>query len=322
MPELPLREIETLLVLAEELHFGRTAERLRVSQSRVSQLVAALERKIGARLVERTSRRVALTEFGLEFVGSVGPRYRDLVDAVDHQRERARPSCGDIVRLGFQGTAYETVTSAFGRFIAEHPGIDLSVRELPLGDPFGALRADAIEAAVVLLPVQEPDLTVGYAFPPEPRLLAVGRDHVLAHRERIEAEDLARADLVALAGDAPDYWHAAHTPRFTPLGRAIASSAEVATIQEGLAVAASGRHAMLVCRPTAQRNQRTDIRYLPVDGLGEDSRLALVWRGGQPPARLRRLAALLAEGFGTAGSPAVAGTHSVRSAVVDAAGTA
>ncbi|WP_280468237.1 LysR family transcriptional regulator [Nocardia cyriacigeorgica] len=306
MPELPLREIETLLVLADELHFGRTADRLRVSQSRVSQLVAALERKIGARLVDRTSRRVALTAFGLEFVRSVGPRYQELVDAVDTERVRARQGVADQLRLGFQGTAYETVTCAFGRFRTEHPDISLTVRELPLGDPFGALRARTVDAAVVLLPVREPDLTVGYAFPPESRLLAVGVEHVLAQRERIDAEELARADLIAIAGDAPGYWQQAHTPAFTPLGRVVSSSVEVATVQEALALAAAGQHAMLVCAPTAQRNRRTDIRYLPVDGLDEDSQLALVWRGARPEPRLRRLAALLAEVFDDGGQRSVA----------------
>ena len=51
-------EIEVFLVLAEELHFGRTAERLRLPQPRVSRLVAALERRAGGALFERTSRRV------------------------------------------------------------------------------------------------------------------------------------------------------------------------------------------------------------------------------------------------------------------------
>lgn len=306
MPELPLRGIETLLVLAEELHFGRTADRMRVSQGRVSQLVAALERNIGARLVERTSRRVVLTEAGREFVESVGSRYRALHDSVEQQRARASADEDRRLLIGFQGTAYESVTSAFARFAAEYPDVRPTVRELPLGDPFGALRAHEVDAAVVLLPVREPDLAVGYAFAPEPRVLAVGLEHPLARRERLDAEDLADTDLVAIAGGAPDYWHHVHTPRFTPLGRAVSSSVEVTTIQEGLAVAAGGRHAMLVCVPTAQRNRRTDLRYLPVDGLDEKSRLALIWRRERPGVALRRLAALLAEVFDEAAAGRVA----------------
>src|SRR5690606_15884816 len=59
-----LRDIEIFLTLAEELHFGRTAERLHVSTPRVSQSIAQQERRIGAPLFERTSRRVTLTPLG------------------------------------------------------------------------------------------------------------------------------------------------------------------------------------------------------------------------------------------------------------------
>ena len=62
-----LREIRVFLALAEELHFGRTAQRLGLTQSRVSQTLRQLERKMGGQLVYRTSRRVALTPFGRDF---------------------------------------------------------------------------------------------------------------------------------------------------------------------------------------------------------------------------------------------------------------
>lgn len=72
---LEMRELECFLVLAEELHFGRTGERLYVSQSRVSQLLRSLEGRIGARLVERTSRRVELTALGSRFLAQLRPAY-------------------------------------------------------------------------------------------------------------------------------------------------------------------------------------------------------------------------------------------------------
>lgn len=90
MSELPMREIECFLVLAEELHFGRTGERLFISQSRVSQLISALERRIGTRLVARTSRRVHLTEFGAEFLASLAPAHRALSAVIDDARTKAR----------------------------------------------------------------------------------------------------------------------------------------------------------------------------------------------------------------------------------------
>lgn len=301
MPDLPVRELECLLILAEELHFGRTAQRLRVSQSRVSQLVAALERKIGTRLVDRTSRRVALTDTGAEFVNRVRPIYTQLVELVDNARRETGQA--DPIRIGFQGIAYETITWTLTRFTRENPNVALSLRELPLGDPFGALLAGRIDAAVALLPVREPELSVGFAFPPAPRMLAVGHGHPLAEIDRIDAEALASVDLVSVTGPAPGYWRDVHFPRFTPLGKPIAGTVRAATIQEGMTLAATGHYAMLTCRPVAERNQRADLHYVRVTGFDEESRLALIWRSTQRRTQLTKLAALLGELPGAAQIP-------------------
>src|SRR5690606_2114477 len=135
----------------------------------------------------------------------------------------------------------------------------------------------------------------GFVFPPAPRMLAVGRGHPLAEAERIDAEVLATVDLVSTAGPAPDYWRDVHFPRFTPLGAPITTTARVATLHEGMTLAATGRYALLTCRPVAERNQRADLRYVRVTGFDEESRMALIWRSGPHRAQLTKLAALLGE---------------------------
>lgn len=311
MPDLPVRELECLLILAEELHFGRTAQRLRVSQSRVSQLVAALERTIGTQLVHRTSRRVTLTEFGAGFVDRMRPVYTDLVDLVDGARQEARNRLPAPIRLGFQGIAYETVTWTLTRFARENPDVALSLQEIPLGDPFGALLDGRLDAAVALLPVREPKLAVGFVFPTAPRMLAVGRGHPLAAVERIDAETLATVDLVSVDGPAPHYWRDVHFPRFTPFGKPIPTTIRVATLQEGMTLAATGRYAMLTCRPVADRNRRADLHYIHVTGFDEESRMALIWRSAHRPAHLTKLAALLGELPGVADPQVDLGTVTV-----------
>lgn len=69
-------QVEGFLILAEELHFGRTAERLYLSQPRVSRLVASFEREIGGALFERTSRQVRLTPRGVRLRDGLQPRLR------------------------------------------------------------------------------------------------------------------------------------------------------------------------------------------------------------------------------------------------------
>ena len=83
-----IAEIEVFLVLAEELHFGRTAERLHMPQPRVSRLISAPEHRIGGALFERTSRRVRLTPLGRRLLGQLQPVYGQLVAALEDARRR------------------------------------------------------------------------------------------------------------------------------------------------------------------------------------------------------------------------------------------
>ncbi|APU13181.1 MULTISPECIES: LysR family transcriptional regulator [Actinoalloteichus] len=296
MNQVQVQQIECLLALAEELHFGRTAARLGCSQSRVSQLISALESRVGARLVERTSRRVALTRFGAQFVEEVGPAYAALDTVFSRARERARRGALCELRIGFHGSVYEEITVAFRRLRAQHE-VTVLLSEIPLGSPFSDLLDGRLDAVVVELPVREPALTVGYRFPPQDQLLAVAASHPLAVGDEVHVEDLASLDVLYRRGDAPDYWLNARVPPATPAGMPIRSTTGIATIQEGLALVAGGDHAMLVCRPLAERTRREDVRYLPVDGLAEPSQLGLVWRTDRAAPQLTTLAGLLHDAF-------------------------
>src|SRR5919109_3556461 len=87
-----LRELRMFLTLAEELHFGRTAEMLRLTPSRVSQSLRGLEDKLGAQLVHRTSRRVQLTPFGERFLRDARPPFEELTDVL----ERCSAAAGSL----------------------------------------------------------------------------------------------------------------------------------------------------------------------------------------------------------------------------------
>ncbi|WP_030443581.1 LysR family transcriptional regulator [Actinoplanes subtropicus] len=89
-----LRDIEIFLTLAEELHFGRTAERLRVSSARVSQSIKQQERRIGGALFERTSRSVRLTPLGRRFRDRLDAGYREIAAGLDEAATIARDSAG------------------------------------------------------------------------------------------------------------------------------------------------------------------------------------------------------------------------------------
>ncbi|MGW3772886.1 LysR family transcriptional regulator [Actinomadura verrucosospora] len=294
MPELETRELECFLVLSEELHFGRTAERLYLSQSRVSQLVRALELRVGARLVERTSRRVRLTPLGAAFRDELRPAYAALLDAVEGARSRAR-GVGGVLRIGFLGSLDEELAGLVRAFQSGHPGCEVRTVEMPLADPFGPVLGGDVDAAVVLTPVREPGLAVGPVFSEAPLRLAVPARHPLADRPSVRAEDLAGHPLVRIAGPAPRYWRDAQSPPLTPGGAAIPSGPAVSTIQEALAMVAAGRGAMPLCVPTPRRHVRGDVVFVPLTGL-PDSALALVWHRDRATARLRAFAGTVAAG--------------------------
>lgn len=293
MGNLDIRELEAFLVLAEELHFGRTGERLYLSQSRVSQLLRSLEGRIGARLVERTSRRVRLTPLGERFLAGLRPAYDGLQAVVDDTRSAARGVEGRL-RLGFQGTVNDDLMHALALFQSRHPGCATELVEMPLCDPFGALRRGEADLAVVLMPVAEDDLVVGQVFSRQQQTLVVPAHHPFAARPSISAEDLAGCELIGVDGPAPEYWRHAITPSKTPGGRPLAEGPVAGTLQEGLTLAATGRGALLLCRSTAEYHERGALSYVPVTGL-PDSALALVWHRDHETARIRVFAGALSE---------------------------
>lgn len=301
---LEIRELECFLALSEELHFGRAAERLYVSQSRVSQLLRALERRIGGRLLERSSRRVRLTPLGERFLAELRPAYAALHASVETARAAARGVEGRL-RIGFLGIADERVMGGINAFRDRYPGCEVETVEIPLADPFGAVRGGAVDAAIVLLPVAEPDLVLGPSFSRQRQTLAVSVRHPFAGRESLSAEELAQCPLVGPTGPAPRYWREFMAPPVTPGGRPVPRGPEVRTLQEGLTAVAAGRGAMLCCAPTALYHGRLDVSYVPVDGLPA-STLGLVWRRAHETEGVRAFSRAVAEGVVRAEGVAVA----------------
>lgn len=95
-----LMRVQAFLVVADELHFGHAAERLGLSQPRVSRLVSALEREAGGALFERTTRQVRLTPLGTRLRDGWRPAYGQLLSTLDAVRAAARRPEGTL-RIGF-----------------------------------------------------------------------------------------------------------------------------------------------------------------------------------------------------------------------------
>ncbi|GAA3017879.1 LysR family transcriptional regulator [Streptosporangium longisporum] len=287
-----LRDIEIFLTLAEELHFGRTAERLGVSQARVSQAVGRQERRLGVVLFDRTSRRVTLTP--------VGRRLReDLQQALDLLRAGlARAEAAGLgsqtLRLGVFGHAGHELRPLVDAFRTRHPGIDVRFGEINGSDPFTALRTGDHDAHVLWLPVAEPDLTVGPVVFTAGRVLAVPADHPLAGRGTASLEDLADNHVVDLGPDAPAYWVESMVPTRTPLGRRVPRGPAARTFHEILSLVAAGDCVHPLGEVAARYNNPPGVVFLPLRDAPV-LRWALTWRSAADGPALRALARTAAD---------------------------
>jgi DNA-binding transcriptional LysR family regulator len=198
-----LRQLRSFVVLAEELHFRRAAERLGFAQPSLSQQLRRLEASLGVRLLERDRRRVALTPAGTALLEEA----REVLAAADRAIDAARgAAAGERGRLRLNltrsltgGLAGEIVE----RFRAQHPGVEL---ELDVGTSTlnaVALREDIIDVAFVRPPLVDDGLEV-LELGREPMVCVVPTRHPLARRRTIRPEDLA--------GEALVWWPEGHAP--------------------------------------------------------------------------------------------------------------
>jgi len=284
-----LRELHLLLVLAEELHFGRTAEQLRLTPSRVSQTLRGLEDKLGAQLVHRTSRRVRLTAFGERFVRDLGPVYDGLTGVIERTSTAARTLEGTL-RLGLlSGPAggprlVEIVTA----FESRHADCTVEVVQLSWDDPFGPLRESDVDLIATWIPLEQPDFVVGPTLAREPRVLAVARDHPLAARDSVDVEELADHRVVRF-DNWPKELHQVAFPSRTPGGRPIPGTS-IPTGERGIIDVsvriARGELVFPTVETAAPWMGTLDLVFVPITGM-PPLRSALVWRRPARDPKLR-----------------------------------
>ena len=285
-----LRELRVFLVVAEELHFGRAADRLHMNRSRVSQIVAGLEAKIGGRLFERTSRKVTLSALGVAVRDQVAPAHAQLVAAL-HESCRLAEQAPSLLRVGFTATtAGPALSRVIGAFTARYPGSEVSYSEVSMADPYLGLRRGDIDVLCNWLILDEADLVSGPAIDHRRRVLAVGHSHRLAAQRSVSVEDLG--DELAYATSASSFPAAlqeALLPRCTPSGRPIRRfSTNSHSLTEFLPLVAGGQvvHATLEGVPLLTRG---DVVLIPITDL-PPMPLGLIWSAAAENQQILALA--------------------------------
>jgi DNA-binding transcriptional LysR family regulator len=268
------QDIEVFLALAQELHFARTAQRLRVAPASISQTIKKLERRFGAPLFTRTTRRVDLTLLGRQLLDELGPAYAQVQAAIARAIATGHGVTGEL-QLGYMSAAVaRSVLTLVDTFHARAPGCRVGIRETALADLYGPLRRTEVDLSVLPLPVTEPDLTVGPVLLSEAVLLAVPTDHALAGHTHLTPDDLADQTFL-FAQNLPDYWIEHHLPIARPAARITL----LPGFQEMLAYVTSGHGVAIVGAQTEQLYPRPGLTCVPIAGRPTFD-YALTWRTG------------------------------------------
>jgi DNA-binding transcriptional LysR family regulator len=286
-PDVELRELRIFLTLAGELHFGRTAERMGISQPAVSEAVRVLESRLGVKVFERTSRRVRLTPAGEQLRRSIQPALAGLDQALAEASELSRAVRG-LLRVGFVLTTDgPPLSRLITTFQSRYPACEVRLCEVETFDAYRALRRGDIDVLCNWLAVGEPDLTAGTAFAYYQRALAIAPSHRLAAQAAVSVEELAHEEVALLPPSTPAAVYDLLIPPRTPSGRPIRRTQPIQTINEILSLVALGR----IVHPTSSDVpifDRGDIILIPINDL-PPLPLGLVWRTSQENPRIRAL---------------------------------
>ncbi|MDQ2813018.1 MAG: LysR family transcriptional regulator [Actinomycetota bacterium] len=186
-----LRQLEAFVAVAAELHFGRAAQHLHLSQPTLSELIQRLERELGTPLLTRTTRRVALTGAGSELLGRAKVILDELAAAKAAVRRIAAGDAG-TVRVGITPPVAPVLGPHLRDALAvQAPDVVLDMQRMWLPNLETAVADGTIDVAITCGLVPDPDGVVGEVFCAEPLLVGLRPDHRLAGQTTVTLADLA-----------------------------------------------------------------------------------------------------------------------------------
>lgn len=190
-----LRQLEAFVAVATELHFGRAAEKLRIGQPTVSDLVRRLEREMGTALLIRTTRRVSLTCAGAELHQRAVVILNEVAAAAAEVHRFAEGIAG-AVRVGVTPPVSPVLAHHLASVIhTEAPDVDISIRRMWSHDLERVVAENEIDVAITFGPVPTRPGIVSETFCGEPLLVGLRPEHRLAGRAAVTLAELAGETL-------------------------------------------------------------------------------------------------------------------------------
>ena len=273
-----LRHLRYFSVLAEELHFGRAAVRLSISQPPLSVAIRQLEESVGARLCDRNSKEVRLTAAGIALQASARRLLAQSEEAALEARNVASGLAGRL-RVGFVGAMlYRGLPQALKTFQAEHPAVRITLSELNSGEQVMELMHDRLDVGF-LHTSRLPDALHSRLLLSEPFVCCLPADHPLARKRKVAPIHLKDEALVMFArNSSPDYYERILSicadAGFRPEVRHEARHwlAVVSLVSQGLGVA--------LVPEAMRRSALLGTVFKPLEGVAARSEAYGVWRKG------------------------------------------
>jgi DNA-binding transcriptional LysR family regulator len=279
-----LHSLRYFVAVAEELHFGRAARRLGMAQPPLSRQIRALEAELGARLLERTKRHVALTAAGAVLLEEARRLLAQAERVVEAVHRAARGQTGRLA-VGFVGSAtYGLLPEILRRFHRRFPEVALTLAEMGSPMQLRALGERRIDVGF-LRPAALDATLVGRVVQREPLLVALPAGHRLAKVEGIRLEDLASEPFVMFPREPRPSYGELLIGYCVAAGFSPRVAQETNEMQTALSLVAAGIGVTLV--PASVRSvRRANVVYKPLGEKGPVTELTVVHRREDDSAAL------------------------------------
>ena len=268
------------MAVAEELHFRRAAERLHVAQPAVSEQIRKLEDELGVRLLERTQRRVSLTEAGAAMLDEAR-RVLHQADVAQAAARNARDHATTRLRVGYLPDSLPgSVSRALQYLAADAPLVQTQLETGSSLRLIEAVRGEQLDAAVVALPGPVNGLQLT-ALGAQRAVVALPVGHANAVDPEISLRRLAPDRLVVMPRETNPAFHNAVAAFCREAGLApTLIEAEEARVEHALLAVASGAGLALLPESAAERFAAPGIRFLPLQDAAPAFESAVVTRPG------------------------------------------
>lgn len=273
-----LRPLRQFVAVAEELHFGRAARRLAMTQPPLTQAVQALERTLGTLLFERNKRSVALTPAGVALLDEARRLLR-AAEALPAAVQAAAQGQAGRLRLAFVSSiAYGALPLWLRGFREARPGVQLQLREATLDVQLAAFATDEIDAGFVLhAPGAAPPGFATLTVLREAMWLALPEGHPASTRKNLRDADIAAAPLLIFPRAVTPSLYDAILARQRARGLTPQVAQEAIQMQTLVNLVSAGIGVAWVPE-SVTRLQRPGVVYRRVVGAPVMAETSLIWR--------------------------------------------